>query len=179
MKAIGLRKTAFTLLGVLFGLGGTTLHYAEVFSYLSTDPSACVNCHIMRPQYDAWQKASHNSAATCADCHLPATFPKKYLVNAENGWGHSKAFTMQNFYHIKEYGNAAKQLSALSYGPYKHAIVRIYRGSPSLCSLSRGRRSWRGRWAWRANAFPRRRTQSGNGGTMTGSRNLFLQRSPI
>jgi cytochrome c nitrite reductase small subunit len=52
----------------------------------------------MRPQYDAWQKASHHSAATCADCHLPAAFPEKYLVKAENGWSHSKAFTMQNFH---------------------------------------------------------------------------------
>jgi cytochrome c nitrite reductase small subunit len=52
----------------------------------------------MRPQYDAWQKASHHSAATCADCHLPVAFPEKYFAKAENGWGHSKAFTMQNFH---------------------------------------------------------------------------------
>lgn len=98
MKMTVLRITVLTLLGVLLGLGGMTLHYAEGLSYLSTDPSACVNCHIMRPQYDAWQKASHHSAATCADCHLPAAFPDKYVVKAENGWSHSKAFTMQNFH---------------------------------------------------------------------------------
>lgn len=98
MKPIALRIATFALLGVLIGLGGMTLHYAAGLSYLSTDPSACVNCHIMRPQYDAWQKASHHTAATCADCHLPATFPDKYLVKAENGWSHSKAFTLQNFH---------------------------------------------------------------------------------
>ncbi|MBN2242573.1 MAG: cytochrome c nitrite reductase small subunit [Acidobacteria bacterium] len=98
MKTKALRITAFTLLGVLLGLGGITLHYAEGLSYLSTDPAACVHCHIMRPQYDAWQKASHHTAATCADCHLPAEFPVKYFVKAENGWSHSKGFTMQNFH---------------------------------------------------------------------------------
>jgi len=43
--------------GVLLGLGGTTFDYAEGLSYLSTDPAACANCHIMQPQYDAWHKA--------------------------------------------------------------------------------------------------------------------------
>jgi cytochrome c nitrite reductase small subunit len=87
----------FALLGVLIGLGGTTFFYAEGLSYLSTDPKACANCHIMQPQYDAWQKASHHTAATCVDCHLPHEFFDKYLAKAENGWNHSKAFTLQNF----------------------------------------------------------------------------------
>jgi cytochrome c nitrite reductase small subunit len=35
--------------------------------------------------------------ATCNDCHLPhATIPK-YLVKAENGFWHSKGFTLQDF----------------------------------------------------------------------------------
>ncbi len=87
----------FASIGVLAGIGGVTFNYAEGLSYLSTDPKACVNCHIMRPQYDGWQKASHHAAATCADCHLPADFPDKYLAKAENGWSHSRAFTMQGF----------------------------------------------------------------------------------
>jgi cytochrome c nitrite reductase small subunit len=88
---------AFALPGVLIGIGTTTFNYAEGLSYLSTDPAACANCHIMRPQYDAWQKASHHTAATCVDCHLPATFVAKYIAKAENGWNHSKAFTLQDF----------------------------------------------------------------------------------
>lgn len=85
-------------LGVLLGLGGITFNYAEGLSYLSTDPAACANCHIMRPQYDAWQKASHHTAATCVDCHLPPGFLEKYLAKSENGWNHSKAFTLQDFH---------------------------------------------------------------------------------
>jgi cytochrome c nitrite reductase small subunit len=84
-------------LGVLLGIAGFTLHYAEGLSYFSTDPRACANCHIMRSQYDGWQKASHHAAATCADCHLPHTFFAKYLAKASNGWHHSKGFTLQDF----------------------------------------------------------------------------------
>lgn len=84
-------------LGVLLGVGGFTLYYAEGLSYFSTDPRACANCHIMQPQYDGWQKASHHGVATCADCHLPQTFFAKYLAKASNGWHHSKGFTLQDF----------------------------------------------------------------------------------
>jgi cytochrome c nitrite reductase small subunit len=88
---------AFASLGVLAGVGGVTFDYAEGLSYLGTDPAACVNCHIMRPQYNGWQKASHHASATCVDCHLPAEFPGKYIAKAENGWNHSRAFTLQDF----------------------------------------------------------------------------------
>ena len=57
---------------------------------MSDDPKVCVNCHIMQPQYDAWQKASHHGVATCVDCHLPHGFVGKYLAKAENGFHHSK-----------------------------------------------------------------------------------------
>jgi cytochrome c nitrite reductase small subunit len=84
-------------LGVLLGLGGFTFRYAEGLSYFSTDPRACANCHIMRRQYDGWQKASHHAAATCVDCHLPQRFFAKYLAKTSNGWHHSKGFTLQDF----------------------------------------------------------------------------------
>jgi len=84
-------------LGVLAGVGAVTFRYAEGLSYFSTDPKACVNCHIMGPQYDSWQKASHHTVATCVDCHLPHDFFGKYIAKAENGWNHSKGFTLQDF----------------------------------------------------------------------------------
>ncbi|HEY5644114.1 MAG TPA: cytochrome c nitrite reductase small subunit [Woeseiaceae bacterium] len=86
------------IVGVMLGIGGFTFLYAEGFSYLSSDPKACVNCHIMRPQYDSWQKASHHAVAKCVDCHLPHSFFRKYLAKAENGWHHSKGFTLQDFH---------------------------------------------------------------------------------
>ena len=85
-------------IGLILGLGAFTFYYAEGHSYLSKNPEACVNCHIMNTQYDSWQKASHHTAATCVQCHLPQSFPHNYISKAENGFNHSKAFTLQNFH---------------------------------------------------------------------------------
>jgi len=84
--------------GAALGTGGFTVRYAEGLSYLSSDPKACINCHIMRDMYDGWQKASHHAVATCVDCHLPHETLPKYAVKAENGFVHSKAFTLQDFH---------------------------------------------------------------------------------
>lgn len=85
------------LCGLAAGIGGYTLVYAEGLSYMSSDPKVCNNCHIMNPQYDAWQKSSHHAVAGCVDCHLPRDFVGKWTAKAINGWNHSVAFTTQNF----------------------------------------------------------------------------------
>lgn len=95
-NAPGLILSAFT--GALLGSGCYALYYGEGTSYLSSDPRACVNCHIMREHYDGWLKASHHAVATCNDCHLPHDSLGKYLVKAENGFWHSKGFTLQDFH---------------------------------------------------------------------------------
>jgi cytochrome c nitrite reductase small subunit len=85
------------LLGVLLGVGAFTFGYAKGFSYLSTDPRACVNCHVMAEQYEAWAKSGHRHVATCVECHLPHRGLAKYLAKADHGFRHSAAFTLQNF----------------------------------------------------------------------------------
>ncbi|GBC87641.1 Cytochrome c-type protein NrfH [bacterium HR12] len=84
-------------IGALLGSSLFVLDYAEGLSYLSDDPRACANCHIMRPQLDAWQRSSHAAVATCNDCHTPHDPIGKYLAKARNGWNHSVAFTLQRF----------------------------------------------------------------------------------
>jgi cytochrome c nitrite reductase small subunit len=86
-----------TLLGVLVGVGLFTFVYGEGHSYLSDDPTACINCHIMQDQHDSWLKSSHHAHATCNDCHLPhgAT---RWIAKADNGFFHSWAFTFQDFH---------------------------------------------------------------------------------
>jgi cytochrome c nitrite reductase small subunit len=81
------------LTGAAVGLGVYTFGYARGHSYLTNDPAACLNCHVMRDQYDAWQRSSHHAVATCNDCHTPAGFIPKYAVKASNGFWHSFAFT--------------------------------------------------------------------------------------
>jgi cytochrome c nitrite reductase small subunit len=85
------------LLGGLVGLGGFTFTYAQGFSYLSNDPKACVNCHVMREVYDGWNHGSHKNVAVCNDCHTPHDVLGKYAVKAINGFKHSAAFTLGGF----------------------------------------------------------------------------------
>jgi cytochrome c nitrite reductase small subunit len=86
-----------SLLGILLGAGSYTFYYARGASYLSNDPQACVSCHVMRSEYDGWEKASHHAFATCNDCHMPHDFFGKWLAKASNGYHHSLAFTLWNF----------------------------------------------------------------------------------
>lgn len=85
------------VLGVPAGVGGFTFVYAKGLSYLSTDPRACVNCHVMNPQYEGWLKSGHRHVATCVECHLPHAGVAKWLAKGEHGVRHSAAFTLQNF----------------------------------------------------------------------------------
>jgi cytochrome c nitrite reductase small subunit len=45
-------------IGLAVGVGGYTFVYARGGSYLTDDPAACANCHVMREQYDGWIKSS-------------------------------------------------------------------------------------------------------------------------
>jgi len=85
-------------LGVFAGSGLYTFSYAEGLSYLSDDPRACINCHVMREQLDGWQKAAHHAQATCNDCHVPHDLVGKYLTKMKHGWRHSKGFTLNDFH---------------------------------------------------------------------------------
>jgi cytochrome c nitrite reductase small subunit len=79
--------------GVLVGIGSYTFVYAKGYSYLTNDPRACANCHVMQDHFDAWTRASHRSVAVCNDCHTPPGLVPKYLTKAQNGFWHSFYFT--------------------------------------------------------------------------------------
>lgn len=85
-------------LGVLGGLGAFTFGYGEGAAYLSNDPSACANCHVMQGHYEAWLKSSHRNVATCNDCHLPHHPIGKWITKGDNGFFHSLAFTTNDFH---------------------------------------------------------------------------------
>jgi cytochrome c nitrite reductase small subunit len=84
-------------IGLALGLGAFTFVYARGASYLTNDPEACANCHIMREHLDAWVKSSHHAVATCNDCHTPHNFVGKYVTKARNGFWHSFYFTSGRF----------------------------------------------------------------------------------
>jgi cytochrome c nitrite reductase small subunit len=84
-------------LGLSLGVGVFTFGYAKGYSYLTNDPKACVNCHIMQEQFDGWVKSSHRNVATCNDCHTPPGLLPKYYTKAQNGFWHSFYFTTGTF----------------------------------------------------------------------------------
>jgi cytochrome c nitrite reductase small subunit len=83
--------------GIAIGLGSYTFVYAKGYSYLTNDPAACANCHVMRDHFAAWSRGSHRAVATCNDCHTPPGLIPKYLTKARNGFWHSFYFTMGGY----------------------------------------------------------------------------------
>ncbi len=72
--------------GLLAGIGIYTIYMSRAHSYLSDNPSACVNCHIMSPYYDSWNHSSHVLWANCNDCHVPQNNAvEKYAFKAMDG----------------------------------------------------------------------------------------------
>jgi cytochrome c nitrite reductase small subunit len=90
--------TLLVLLGILCGVGAFTFGYGKGASYLSNNPRNCANCHVMQSHYDSWQSSSHRHVAKCNDCHLPHHPIGKLLTEADNGFFHSLAFTLENFH---------------------------------------------------------------------------------
>jgi len=84
-------------LGLLMGVGGYTFIYARGASYMTDDPAACANCHVMNEQYTGWINGSHRAVAVCNDCHTPAGAVGKYTTKAINGFNHSLAMTTGRF----------------------------------------------------------------------------------
>lgn len=88
------RPAATVLVAVIFGLGLYLLRLSNAASYLSDDPQACVNCHIMTPQYITWNHSSHREVAHCNDCHVPHNnVLNKYFFKAKDGLYHASVFT--------------------------------------------------------------------------------------
>src|ERR1041384_4310809 len=71
---------AAALTGAFAASGAYTFVFANGIDYLSNDPAACANCHVMRAQLDGWSRSSHHAAAVCNDCHLPQASPAGKLV---------------------------------------------------------------------------------------------------
>lgn len=85
-------------IGAAVGLNVYTFIYAKGYSYLSNDPKVCMNCHVMKEQYDGWVKSTHHAAASCNDCHTPENLAGKYKTKMSNGFWHSFYFTAGNFH---------------------------------------------------------------------------------
>lgn len=90
------RVPVIMTLGTLSGLGLFLIYISRAYSYMSDDPAACVNCHLMKPYYSSWQHSAHGRVATCNDCHVPHdNVFRSYMFKARDGLWHSTVFTMR------------------------------------------------------------------------------------
>lgn len=90
------KTTVIILLGVIIGLAFFLFKVSKATSYLSDDPTTCVNCHIMAPQYATWNHSSHREWTNCNDCHVPHNnIFNKYYFKAKDGLRHATMFTLR------------------------------------------------------------------------------------
>ncbi len=101
------------MLAVFTGIVLVLFRVSNATSYLSDSPEACMNCHVMTPQYATWQRSSHARVATCNDCHVPQdNIFRKYLFKAMDGTRHATMFTLrmeEQVIKIKEAGAGVVQ----------------------------------------------------------------------
>lgn len=126
------------ILGAAVTLAAFTFAYAQGYSYLVDDPNACANCHIMRDQFDGWNRSPHHAVATCNDCHTPHdSLFATYAVKALNGFNHSRAFTFGGFpepIRITAFNRSVTQHACLScHGDFVSQIAHENSGEPTDC----------------------------------------------
>lgn len=84
------------VLGLLLGVVVVILRISNATAYLSDDPKACINCHVMFPQFETWLHSSHRQYAACNDCHVPhETMINKYLFKAQDGIRHATIYSLR------------------------------------------------------------------------------------
>lgn len=132
--------TLVILLGCLIGLGTFTFGYGEGHSYLSSNPTACINCHVMQSHYDSWLASSHKDVATCNDCHLSHHPVGKWITKADNGFFHSLAFTTDSFHEpirIKPRNRRVTQQACLHcHADFVDALLPAVHGGETVSCVS-------------------------------------------
>lgn len=93
-KGSSWRSFAVFAVAVVLGMGFFLMREAEVVSYLSDNPQACVNCHVMTPVYNSWMHSSHREWVSCNGCHVPQdNIFNSYYFKAKDGLYHASVFT--------------------------------------------------------------------------------------
>lgn len=121
------RFPAIIVLGAIVGLAAFLFKISNAVSYMSDDPKACVNCHVMTPQYATWERSSHGKVTTCNDCHVPNdNLVRKYLFKASDGFRHSYMFTFRmepQVIRIKDAGREVVQENCIRcHSNYLHPV---------------------------------------------------------
>ena len=105
---LGKKVFAIICTGFIVGIAAYVIYVSMMTSYLSENPSTCVNCHIMGPYYASWNHSSHQRIATCNDCHVPHTSTtRKFYFKAKDGMRHATIFVFRNEPQVISASNAS------------------------------------------------------------------------
>lgn len=97
--------------GIFAGIGMLVLYISNAPSYLSDKPEACINCHVMTPQYITWRNSSHSRVASCNDCHVPQdNIFRKLYFKANDGLRHTTIFTFRLEPQVIQIKDAGKKV---------------------------------------------------------------------
>lgn len=134
------RLPVMLVMGIFAGLVMLILRLSNAPSYLSDDPVACMNCHVMAPQYATWQRGSHGRVATCNDCHVPQdNFARTYYFKAQDGLRHASVFTFRlepQVIQIKQAGKEVVQENCLRCHDHLTSLARL--GTQSFVETQHG-----------------------------------------
>ena len=140
------RVPVIVLLAIFCGLGLYTFYISKAHSYLSDNPSTCVNCHIMAPQYTTWSHSAHREQAHCNDCHVPQdNIFSHYFFKAKDGLRHATIFTLRNepqVIHIKEAGRDVVHQNCVRCHQELLVDPKTARISPMHEAVREGRLCW-------------------------------------
>ncbi|MEE4135210.1 MAG: cytochrome c nitrite reductase small subunit [Desulforhopalus sp.] len=122
---------------------------SKMLSYLSSDPTACINCHTMETHFATWQHSSHRERATCVDCHLPRdSFFNKMLAKTRDGYRHSVAMTFKTYgNNLRITSDAAQRIQQNCISCHRHTVEQMLENSTLYqsvadSSVEMGRRCW-------------------------------------
>ncbi|MEG0926718.1 cytochrome c nitrite reductase small subunit [Chryseobacterium sp.] len=134
------------LVGVLIGLTGYVFYISKAYSYLSDNPKACVNCHIMAPEYATWFHSSHGRVTNCNDCHVPHdNIARKYYFKAMDGMRHASMFALRmepQVITIKEAGETVVQENCIRCHGTLNSVVSTGNVTAEMAHENNGKLCW-------------------------------------
>jgi cytochrome c nitrite reductase small subunit len=91
----------------------------------------------MQGHYDAWRNSTHRHVAACNDCHLPHDLIGHWVTEADSGFFHSMAFTLENFHEpiqIKPRNRRVTQQACLHcHAEFVHQMLPDIDGQKPAC----------------------------------------------
>ncbi|MBM4355632.1 MAG: cytochrome c nitrite reductase small subunit, partial [Deltaproteobacteria bacterium] len=142
----GWRLPVVLAAGGFFGVGLTVFHVSGGTSYLSADSEACINCHLMSPQFAQWSHASHRDRATCVECHLPQQNPAAtWMEKANSGMRHMFVYATRSepfVIRTRQAGSDSIQENCIRCHRVRLDMLRLVEADGESVRQGKGRYCW-------------------------------------